>query len=205
MISHNDNISHSSCSTSASVREIVCSATYNEAEIQPASGQYLDRIGSDYINRLETVPVTPEAPWDQRGEILLRSWMDASKNSSTNHKRTGYRLKKLYRTLSIAVIILTGLVFLLTSLFPCGTSNNSFKYIQVFSSFLSLIVANLSSFYDYGPKYQSHFQYEGLYMRYYIDIEEILATDIDFRPPKDKTIVEFRERMGNLLTSAPEV
>ena len=102
------------------------------------------------------------------------------------------------------MIISAGFVFLFSSLFPC-TVDETYKYIQVSMSFGSLILANLSSFYDYGPKYQSHFQYEGYYMRYYINIEEILATEVDFRPPKDKTTVEYRERMANLITSAPEL
>jgi hypothetical protein len=156
------------------------------------------------MHNLETIPVTAEAPWDEAGEVLLCHWLDEAKESAQGHKSTAYRLKKLYRALSVAVILSTGLVFLVTSLFPC-TDEAEFKYVQVLISFTSLILANLSSFYDYGPKYQCHFQYEGLYNRYGIDIQEILATSIDFRPPKDKTVVEFRERMGNMVTSAPEL
>jgi hypothetical protein len=156
------------------------------------------------LHNLETVPVTAEAPWDQTGEALLRVWLDEAKDESKGHKTTAYKLKRYYRRLSIAVIISTGLVFLVTSLFPC-TNEDAFKFIQVIVSFISLILANIASFYNFGPKYQEHFQYEGLYMRYAIDVEEVLATDIDFRPPKDKTIVEFRERKGNLVTSAPEL
>lgn len=198
-----DNTSHTS--SHSSVRDIVSGSEHNQAIITPASQQYIDQLDPRYINGLETIPVTPEAPWDQRGEVLLRDWMDDAKKSSKDHRDTGYKLKRLYRQISISVIVSAGVVFLLTSLFPCNTTNEVYKYIKVVVSFISLIIANISSFYDYGPKYQSHFQYEGYYMRYYIDIQEILATDTDFRPPKDKTIVEFRERMGNLVTSAPEL
>ena len=192
---------HSSVS---SVRQIVSSADHNQAEIICPTQRYLDSLNPEYINGLETIPVTPEAPWDSRGEVLLRHWMDAAKDHSEKHSAIAYKLKSLYRKLSVLVILSTGLVFLTSSLFPC-TDEVMYQYIHVFISFVSLVLANLSSFYDYGPKYQSHFQYEGYYMKYYIDIEEILATDIDFRPPKDKTIVEFKERMGNLVTSAPEL
>lgn len=198
------NYDNSDTSSASSVREIISGTHHNEAEIIRASQQYINQFNPEYINGLETIPVTTEAPWDERGEILLRNWMDEAKTNSAKHKTTAYKLKKSYRALSLGVILSTGFVFLVTSLFPC-TDQVAFKYLQVCISFSSLLIANIASFYDYGPKYQAHFQYEGYYMRYYIDVQEVLATDADFRPPKDKTVVEYRERMGNLVTSAPEL
>ena len=199
----NDIESNHSGSSTATVRELVSESATNETEILRAPKQYIDQFDREFLHQLETIPVTTEAPWDLKGDVLLRLWLDEAKNSSKGHKNTGYKLKKIYRILSISVILATGLVFLVTTLFPCD--DTSHKYISALISFSSLILANISAFFDYGPKYQSHFQYEGLYQRYVIDINEILSTDVEYRPPKDKTLVEFRERMGNLVTSAPEL
>jgi hypothetical protein len=194
---------HSGSSSTATVRELVERSPTNETEIVRAPKQYIDQLDEEFLHQIETIPVTTEAPWDLKGEVLLRVWLDEAKDSSKGHRNTGYKLKNVYRILSISVILATGLVFLITTLFPC--EDDSHKYISAFISFSSLILANLAAFFDYGPKYQSHFQYEGLYQRYVIDINEILSTDSEYRPPKDKTLVEFRERMGNLVTSAPEL
>ena len=199
----NDIESNHSGNSSTTVRELVSESSTNETEILRAPKQYIDKLDQEFLHQLETIPVTAEAPWDLKGDVLLRLWLDEAKNSSKGHKNTGYKLKKIYRILSISVILATGLVFLVTTLFPC--EDDSHKYISAFISFSSLILANIAAFFDYGPKYQSHFQYEGLYQRYVIDINEILSTDVEYRPPKDKTLVEFRERMGNLVTSAPEL
>jgi hypothetical protein len=194
---------HSGSSSTSTIRELVGGSRTNETEIVRAPQHYINSIDDQILHNLETIPVTTEAPWDLKGEVLLRVWLDEAKDSSKGHRETGYKLKKLYRILSISVILATGFVFLVTTLFPCN--DNSHKYITAIISFTSLIFANLAAFFDFGPKYQSHFQYEGLYQRYVIDINEILSTDEVYRPPKDKTLVEFRERMGNLVTSAPEL
>jgi hypothetical protein len=199
----NDIESNHSGSSTATVRELVSGSRTNETEIVRAPKQYLDQFDPEFLHKLETIPVTTEAPWDLKGDVLLRVWLDEAKESSKGHRNTGYKLKKNYRILSISVILSTGLVFLITTLFPCG--DDSHKYFSAIISFISLILANFAAFFDFGPKYQSHFQYEGLYQRYVIDINEILSTDVEYRPPKDKTLVEFRERMGNLVTSAPEL
>lgn len=194
-------IDQSHASPPNSVGEIIGGTHFNQIDIVEAPESILQQLDQQFLDHLETVQVTAEAPWDTKGEKLLHLWMGDAQESAAAHNKTGYKLKTKYRQLSIAVILCAGLVFLFSSLFPC---DDAYKGVQVCVSFISLIVANLSAFFDYGPKYQSHFQYDGLYSRYAIDIQELIATQIEYRPPKDKTMVEFRERRGNLVTSAPE-
>lgn len=193
-----------SSGSSVSINDVIRNTLYNESEIAKAPEEYLNHFSQQYINNLETVQVTAEAPWDENGEKLLRRWMAQAKDCSKAHRSTAYKLKHLYRLLSITVIITASCVFLTSSLFPC-TVEPVYKVITVFISFINLTIANISNFFDFGPKYQLHFQYEGLWIRYALDIEELLVTDHDYRPPKDKSIVEYRERMGNLISSAPEL
>jgi hypothetical protein len=199
-----DNHDNRSTGNSSTPSGIISDSQYNEADIILAPERVLQQLGEidpNFMDRLETVPVVSEAPWDTEGEILLRCWMDEAEECANAHKTTGYKLKRNYRILSILVILAAGLVFLVTSLFPC---DDAYKVVQVVVSFLNLMVANFASFFDFGPKYQNHFQYEGLYRKFAIDISEILVTREDFRPPKDRTMVEYKERKGNLVTAAPE-
>ena len=186
------------------INRLLSGSPHNELDLVPAPQSFLDRLSSEYINNLETIPVIPEAPWDTNGEELLHRWMVEAKDMAKGHKKTGYILKFRHQRLSIAVILSAALVFLVSSLFPC-TTIKVYKYIQVGFSFLGLVIANTNAFFNYGARYQLHFEYEGKYRKYAIDIEEILATQVEFRPPKDKTIVEFKERKGQLVTSGPEL
>ena len=143
----NDIESNHSGSTTATVRELVSESRTNETEIVRAPKQYLDQLDTEFLHQLETIPVTTEAPWDLKGDVLLRVWLDEAKDSSKGHRNTGYKLKRLYRILSISVILATGLVFLVTTLFPCG--DDSQRYTSALISFFSLILANLAAFFDY--------------------------------------------------------
>ena len=186
------------------INGLLSQSPHNEVNLVPAPQQYLNQLDPEFLHNLETIPVIPEAPWDTNGEELLHRWMADAKDLAKGHRHTGYILKKRHHQLSISVIIATALVFLVSSLFPC-TTEPTYKYIQVFVSFLSLVIANINAFFNYGARYQLHFEYEGKYRKYAIDIEEILATQTEFRPPKDKTIVEFKERKGQLVTTGPEL
>ena len=189
---------------SLDIGSLLARSPHNAVDLVPASQQYIDQLDPEFVNRLETIPVIPEAPWDEQGEKLLCRWMVEAKDFATGHKRTGYILKRRHQRLSISVILSASLVFLTSSLFPC-TLNQTYKYIHIFISFISLAIANINGFFNYGANYQRHFEYEGKYRKFAIDIEEILATRADFRPPKDKTLVEFKERKGQLVTSSPEL
>lgn len=199
---HNDAASNTS--STDSVRETIAGTEYNQADILPAPEDYLRQLDPAILRALETISVNPEAPWDEAGEKLLRDWMDDATKCAKGHAKTGYKLKRRYKGLAMCNILATGLVFLVSSLFPC-TSESAYKYITVVISFISLLVANTHTFFDYGPKYQRHFEYEGRYYKFVVDMEEILVTDADFRPPKDKSIAELKERKGNLVTTAPEL
>ena len=61
---------------------------------------------------LETVQVSEEAPWDQQGEDLLRSWLEAAKQQAATHRKHGFRLKHLYKFYGILAIVSAGTIFL---------------------------------------------------------------------------------------------
>lgn len=184
------------------VREIVRGEQDNESEIVVAPDELIRQLDQRVLDGLDTIPVTPEAPWDDAGERLVRVWMDAAQTASSEHRATGYKLKFRHKLLSIANIFATVLVFIFTSLFPC-TDEPAYRGLNVTAAALALFVASVISHFNYGSKYQQHFEYEGHYAKYAIDCEELLATEPDFRAPKDKTLAELRERKKQLL-NAPE-
>lgn len=172
--------------------------------VTPAPPDILDELNQDRYNSLETIHVSQEAPWDQQGDELLRRWVDDAQKQSLQHRKRGFYLKKLYRILGILSILAASIVFFMSSVkFNDDEAIDQLGH-SVFT-FINLIFANLNSFLDYGPKYQKHFEFEGKYIKVCIEIEEILSTDKEYRVPKDRTLAEYKEIVGNLYTSAPEV
>lgn len=155
------------------------------------------------IDPIETIQVTQEAPWDTAGEDLLRIWLVASKRSASSHRKTGYHLKKLYRFFGILSIVSAAIVFFFSNIIASKDIETD-KIVHVFVAFINLIIANLTNFLNYGPKYQLQFEFEGKFTKLAVDIEEILAIDADFRSPKDRTLAEYKEKIGNLFVNAPE-
>ena len=64
----NSNYGSTSSSSHASLRDIINGSDHNQAEIVRASEQYINQLPSEFVNGLETIPVTPEAPWTTEGK-----------------------------------------------------------------------------------------------------------------------------------------
>lgn len=195
--------SHAASELSDEVRRTVASAHHNQAEVLVAPNEYIEQLDQRFIDSLETVSVTPEAPWDDQGESLLRDWMAAAQASASAHQRTGYKLKFRHKALQFSSIMSAVVVFIVSTLFPC-TKEDPYRYIQVTASGVAVGITQVQTFLNYGTRYREHFEYEGHYIRFATDIEELLVTDRDFRAPKDKSITEFRERKKQLV-NAPEL
>ncbi len=164
--------------------------------------ELLDRF--DQADSTETIRVTQEEPWDSKGEDLLCIWLASTEQEASKHRTRGFRLKRLYKIFGILSIVSAAIVFFCSNIdIPPDTGTESF--VRVFVSFLNLIIANLVSFLDYGPKYQKQFEFEGRYLKVSVDIKSVLASTKDYRPPKDRTLAEYKERIANLYANAPEV
>lgn len=172
--------------------------------VTPAPQHVIDELDASVYNSIEEVHVSQEAPWDEQGDQLLRNWVADIEKQSVLHRSRGFYLKRLYRILGITSIVAASLVFF-TSNIEFSTNELSNQIGHSVFTFLNLILANLNSFLDYGPKYQQHFEFEGKYTKVGIEIHEILATDHEYRIPKDRTLGEYKEIVGNLYVSAPEV
>lgn len=155
-------------------------------------------------NTIETVQVGEEAPWDQPGEDLVQDWLETSKQQAAIHRGKGFRLKRRYKFFGILSIITASIVFLFSNI-VVSLNLSIDTFVHVFVAFINLIVANLVQFLEYGPRYQRQFEFEGKYSKLAVDLTEILATDIEFRSPKDRVLAEHKEKIGNLMINAPEV
>ena len=188
----------------ADIHEIHRGPSFIERPLSPEDIRTtLNHIDRETLDSLETIRVTPEAPWDEPGNLLLRSWLASSKQQASTHRTRGFKLKRFYKLIGISAILSAALVFLVSNIQGSGSSPQNI-FLAV-ASFVNLIIANLASFLDYGPKYQRQFEFEGRYTKLMVDIEEILSTASDFRAPKDRVLGEYKEKIGNLYRNAPEV
>ena len=172
--------------------------------VTAAPQNILDGLEQEQYNSLETVHVSQEAPWDEQGDELLRRWMADAEKQSILHRKRGFYLKKLYRVFNILSIVAASVVFFMGRV-TFSTDETIDQLGHSVFTFINLILANLNSFLDFGPLYQKHFEFEGKYTKVCIELEEIIATDQEYRVPKDRTLAEYKEIVGNLYTSAPEV
>lgn len=165
-------------------------------------------LSTDYIHRppidtTETIQVSEEAPWDQSGEDLIQNWLDTSKQQAAVHRKQGFRLKWLYKFFGVLSIISASIVFLLSNI-KVSPEKTTDDIVHIVVAFFNLLITNLTNFLNYGPKYQLHFEFEGKYSKIAVDLREILATSREYRSPKDRTLAEYKEKVGNLLVNAPE-
>lgn len=170
---------------------------------EPSAFTSIGDIISDRIDPIKTIQVSQEAPWDSAGEDLLRVWLATAKQQATSHRKHGFRTKRFYKLFGISSIVTAAIVFLIANL-ELSVLEGTDTIVHVFAAFINLLIVNLNGFLDYGPKYQRHFEFEGNFAKIAIDIDEILAIDPDFRSPKDRTLAEYKEKIGNLVRSAPE-
>lgn len=164
----------------------------------------VEEFDYNHHNTIEEKQSNTEGPWDEEGNALLRAWIIEAKKESILHKNKGFYLKRVYRILGVSTIVAAALVFFTDSVQFSKDPKLDKTYHSIFA-FINLVIVNINSFLSLGPKYQQHFEFEGRYLKVCIEMEEILATNILFRSPKDRTLAEYKEIVGNLLISAPEV
>lgn len=175
--------------------------------VPSTDGSFQDPTGSNgsvSVFSPETLQISQEEPWDKSGEDLIRNWDNIAQQQASDHRARGFFLKKLYKIFGIISILTAGVVFLVSNI-TISPHHDIDTLIKVIIAFINLVVANLVNFLDYGPKYQKQFEYEAKYTKLSIDIQEILAIDREFRSPKDRTLAEYKEKVGNLFSTAPEV
>ncbi len=165
--------------------------------------EYISATSGGTQEPTQTLQISEEAPWDKQGEDLLCVWLADSKQQAVTHRKRGFRLKKLYKFFGVLSIFSAAIVFFLSNIVVSDNVQTD-TTVKVFVAFINLIIANLASFLEYGPKYRLQFEFEGKYTKLSIDISELLALDPDFRPPKDRVLAEYKEKIGNLFINAPE-
>jgi len=177
-------------------------STLQRRTCTPASLSDERRYTEDF-DPIETLQISDEAPWDVPGEDLLHSWLEACKQQTGVHRKQGFKLKKLYKFFGILSIVSAGIVFFFANI-KVSDDQVTDDIIHIFVAFVNLLVANLNNFLEYGPKFQKQFEFEGKYSKLAVDLEEILAIDAAYRAPKDRTLAEYKEKVGNLYVNAPE-
>ena len=187
---------------SDAVRSVIAETRDNDAEVVVAPNQLLSQLDDQYLRGLETIPVSPEAPWDEAGERVLRDWMAEAKVTAAKQNAKARKLKYYHYIVSFLAIS-WAVLMTFASFFACSDllgAKLTLSGLGAVQLGINLSVA----FLNLGQRYQRHYEYEGKFFKFALDLEELLATDIDFRPPKDMTIRGLKEIKKSLL-EAPDV
>lgn len=145
--------------------------------------------------------IRPEERWHTTLDQLAREYRDVSAVASEQHDRAGYgaRMKHIVFGLPAPVI---GIV--VAAVAALWISPDAVYFVVPLSSIGSIFAA-VHTFFDYGGKAQSHWDYSARYGGVCSKIDATLARDVDFRTPPDAFFAEVRTELGHLNGTAPQL
>ena len=159
----------------------------------------LERVLEDENSESKDDPLRKELLWEQREEIFLQKIVEDCKKQSKLHRRKGKKFKKLYTGFGIPStllpIILSGLTEQL----------NMYPLVHSLVMITSGILTGVSTFMNFGRKYEEHFNYEAKYGGLAGDISTELCKPKSFRVACDVYLERVRLLYGNLNSNAPLV
>lgn len=140
-----------------------------------------------------------ELLWERREEIHLQTIIDDCEVQSRMHRRKGKRFKKLYATFGVPAILIP--------LILSGLTDQLTPYPLAHSLLMILvgIISGVSSFFNFGAKYQSHYDFENKYSGLAGDIKVELCKPKAHRVACDVYLERVRLMYSGLNTQAPEV
>ena len=159
-----------------------------DMEAQPASS-----TGTDHID------ARPEERWHGSLEQLARQYRDVSAVASEEHDRSGYGARQKHIIFGLPGPIISLVVATVAALW---TDPDSIYLIAPLST-VGAIFGAVHTFFDYGGKARSHWDYAARYGGVCSKIDASLARDTAFRIPPDAFFAEVRTEIGHLNATAP--
>ena len=140
-----------------------------------------------------------ELMWEEREELFMRKIVEECKTQSELHRKKGKYFKKMYTVFGVPSmlipIILSGLVDQL----------HDYALVQSLLMIGTGIFSGISNFFNFGRKYQEHFDFENKYNGLAGDIGTELVKPKAFRVAADVYLERIRLLYGNLNDNAPLV
>ncbi len=138
-----------------------------------------------------------ELLWEKRQEIIFNQWKDDMIEKSVKHGKKGKIFKKRFSILMIPAtllpIVMSGLASVLVD-YPLVISG---------ASILTGVLTGLNGFFNYGSKYEKHFNFENQYLTLSREIVKELSKPKRHRPACDVYYEKIMNEMNKLDESAP--
>ncbi len=153
----------------------------------------------DSESRSKDDPNRKELLWEHREEDFLKKITSACEKQSKLHRIKGKLFKKLYSAFGVPSmlipIVLSGLTDQL----------HDYKLVQSLLMIATGTLTGISTFFNFGKKYQEHFDYENKYAGLAGDISTELCKPKRHRIACDVYLERIRLLYSNLNTNAPIV
>ena len=164
-------------------------------------------MSEDHDIRIEITPPSKDSMdnpdrrelfWESREEKLLHGWKDDMIVKSKKHYLRSKKFKKLYLVFGCITIFIP---LILSGIIDMDIHPYVISFLMIFSG----MVSGLSTFINFGKKFQAHSEFDNKYSGLALEIESELR-----KPKKNRIACDvFLERMrltyGNLDMQAPMI
>ena len=144
-------------------------------------------------------PNRREMLWEAREEDYFKKIIDECNQQGKLHRRKGKLFKKLYMTFGVPTILIPIILSGITE---------EIKHRPLLNSMLLMstgIISGISGFFNFGRKYQEHFDFENKYNGLSQEIETELTKPKKNRVAVDIYLERIRLKYSNLNNHAPDV
>jgi hypothetical protein len=138
-----------------------------------------------------------ELLWQEREEVVIRSWVADMENKSKKHYIAGKRFKKMSELITLPSIIIPVVTSGLTQLLQ------PYPYATTGLMLTVGILTGINGFFDYSGKKEKHFNYEALYGGLATTINKEMCKPKSMRIACDVYLEYVSMQKNKLDSSAP--
>jgi len=143
-------------------------------------------------------PDRKELLWEKREEKLLHKWKDDMIVKSKKHYLKSKKFKKLYLVFGCITIIIP---LILSGIIDMDIHPYVISFLMIFSG----VMSGVSTFINFGKKFQSHSEFDNRYNGLALEIESELRKPKKNRIACDVFLERARLTYSNLDTQAPMI
>jgi len=144
-------------------------------------------------------PARKELLWESREENLLKKWCQEMKQQSKQHRAAGQRFKTLYAGFGFPAVMLPA------SLSALGGVLEDHSLVNTLLLVLASVLSGISTFWNFGQKYQKHFEYENRYNTLSLEVEMELCKPKSLRTACDVYTQKILSDFAKLNESSPDI
>jgi len=149
-----------------------------------------------------------EEPWGTRIEKYLREAVKLCDEKENQHEEAGYHFKNRKSRWGLPTIIVPALFAPITLMVGWGrgdTCSNitTADYVSAFGFMITAFFTGVYEFYNYGVKYQKHFNHAYIFGSISSKINAEMIRGRKFRLPADVFMVEINMEIDNAMRNEP--